>query len=690
MKKSLSLNFKLMSLIVGLSLVAFTFFGVMAYQGSLALRKGKDELVQAASKGWIDKIDRNLFERYGDVQAFAMSEPARSGDAERIRKFMNEMMGAYAPIYDLMIAVNLKGKAVAVNTVDPQGSGIDPSFVYSIDFSQEPWFKAVVKDEVKPGKAFVQDLYYDDVLKRIYNGDGATMSFSAPIRDPETGKILGIWTNRMSWKNVVVAITQEESAAIRSERIPVVVPYLYSKNAQFLIHPKGAEKVLGEPDREVKEKYDELRSESRVQHQPSNTELIEGGMVESYSPSRGYGSYPGLGWIASLQIPEADRQNTKNLQLIFLASLLLILGNALGVIAVRKISRRFSDAIQALTSEAHTVENTATSINEASQGLAQATTEQASALQETAASVEEMSAMVKKNADNAQRSRDVASESSKVALQGKAIMNETSSAMAEINDSNQRIMTQIEESNRQIGEIVKVITEIGNKTKVINDIVFQTKLLSFNASVEAARAGEHGKGFAVVAEEVGNLAQMSGSAAKEISDMLSGSIEKVEKIVEQTRERVSSLVVDGKKKVERGSELTEKCSEILDEIVNNVGNVSMMAEEISTATDEQAHGITEINKAMGQLDQVTHENAAMSQQSATSANQLSTRSKQLLKVVQDLRVIVHGGELGAYASRADDRSPEVGNVISFKTPAPASTAPKEEIPSENDPRFKEL
>lgn len=97
-------------------------------------------------------------------------------------------------------------------------------------------------------------------------------------------------------------------------------------------------------------------------------------------------------------------------------------------------------------------------------------------------------------------------------------------SITEISESNDRIMSQVADGNRKISEIVQVISEIGNKTKVINDIVFQTKLLSFNASVEAARAGEHGKGFAVVAEEVGNLAQMSGNAAKEISDMLNGSV----------------------------------------------------------------------------------------------------------------------------------------------------------------------
>jgi hypothetical protein len=94
------------------------------------------------------------------------------------------------------------------------------------------------------------------------------------------------------------------------------------------------------------------------------------------------------------------------------------------------------------------------------------------------------------------------------------------SAIMEIQETNKKLVDDVLEGNRKISEIVELVKEIGNKTKVINDIVFQTKLLSFNASVEAARAGEHGKGFAVVAEEVGNLASMSGQASKEISALL--------------------------------------------------------------------------------------------------------------------------------------------------------------------------
>lgn len=215
-------------------------------------------------------------------------------------------------------------------------------------------------------------------------------------------------------------------------------------------------------------------------------------------------------------------------------------------------------------------------------------------------------------------------------------------SMNEISQSNEAILAQVNEGNRQMTEIGKVIREIGNKTKVINEIVFQTKLLSFNASVEAARAGEHGKGFAVVAEEVGNLAQMSGNAAKEISEMLDGSILKVEGIVEETKTKVESLVLKGKEKVDNGVVVAKQCSSVLDQIVDNVSKVSELSRETSHANKEQAMGISEINKAMSQLDMSTQQNAAASEEAASASEELSAQANSLKAVADELIAVING------------------------------------------------
>jgi methyl-accepting chemotaxis protein len=365
---------------------------------------------------------------------------------------------------------------------------------------------------------------------------------------------------------------------------------------------------------------------------------------------------------------------------------------------------------QELNAEAHRVHNTADSVYAGAQGLAQASTEQAAALQETAASIEEMSAMVKKSSQSAERSREFAAASHNVASKGKAAVEDMVKAMEDINHSNVDVMRQIEDSNRQISEIIKVITEIGNKTKVINEIVFQTKLLSFNASVEAARAGEHGKGFAVVAEEVGNLAQMSGNASKEISDMLSGSIQKVEGIVNETRTKVERLMAHGRTKTESGTVIARQCGQILEEVVKNVGEVSVMVADISTAAHEQALGISEITKAMNQLDQVTHENAATSQDAAKSSSQLLHQADGLFSTVAALEKTLLGQQQAPARDPAvkqsagtESRVPrELGasNVVSLRRPVETRTrggAPGvlrtsggDYVPDEHDSRFEDL
>jgi methyl-accepting chemotaxis protein len=303
---------------------------------------------------------------------------------------------------------------------------------------------------------------------------------------------------------------------------------------------------------------------------------------------------------------------------------------------------RIADQLNAGSNE---VAEASKAISSSGTELSSSVTEQAAALQETVASIDEISAMVSKNAQAANRSSELALKSREITEIGKDTVDEMIAAIREISESNQILAIQVAESNREISEIVRVIKEIGDKTKVINDIVFQTKLLSFNASVEAARAGEHGKGFAVVAEEVSNLAQMSGNAANEIFSMLATGTEKVNAIAKATGEKIEALVAAGNQKIERGTALAQRCGDALDQILGNVKTVSDIVGEISTASQEQAQGVTEVTKAMAQLDQVTQQNTAVSQQSASSAAELSSQAAELRRTVVVMRAVIDGGEV---------------------------------------------
>jgi methyl-accepting chemotaxis protein len=374
-----------------------------------------------------------------------------------------------------------------------------------------------------------------------------------------------------------------------------------------------------------------------------------------------------------------------------------VLAITIGLIFSSYITKILRSVVVDLSASGGQVNTAAAQIAASSEQLSQATVEQAASLQETSSSIEEINSMVNANTENSKKSAVVSEQSLKTAEKGKTAVEDMIVAIQEINVSNTQIVSQIDESNKEIENIIAIINDISNKTKVINDIVFQTKLLSFNASVEAARAGEAGRGFAVVAEEVGKLASMSGSAALEINSMLDGSILSVEKIVKDSKEKVSKLTANGKEKVQAGIRVAHECEDILNDIVTSVASVSKMVNEISVASQEQAQGVQEITKAIAQLDQVTQKNTATSTESAESAGSLSNQASLLNSLVQKLSQTIEGKESLEIAVGVVEEEEKI------KTPVAAKAIVKEKIisathklqtqivtPLSNDDRFEEV
>ncbi len=222
--------------------------------------------------------------------------------------------------------------------------------------------------------------------------------------------------------------------------------------------------------------------------------------------------------------------------------------------------------------------------------LSQRTEEQASSLEETASSMEELSSTVKQNAENAKQANQMAAAASTIAVKGGEVVGEVVNTMSGIN-----------ESSRKIVDIISVI----------DGIAFQTNILALNAAVEAARAGEQGRGFAVVAAEVRNLAQRSAAAAKEIKQLISDSVSKVE----------------------GGTKLVEEAGKTMDEIVTSVKRVTDIMAEISAASIEQSSGIEQVNQAITQMDEVTQQNAALVEEAAAAAESLQEQADNLSQSV---------------------------------------------------------
>ena len=233
-------------------------------------------------------------------------------------------------------------------------------------------------------------------------------------------------------------------------------------------------------------------------------------------------------------------------------------------------------------------------ISSGNTGLSSRIEEQAAALQQTAASMEELSGTVRQNADNAHQANQLATTASKVAQRGGEVVGEVVNTMEEIS-----------KSSTKIAEIVGVI----------DSIAFQTNILALNAAVEAARAGEQGRGFAVVASEVRALAQRSAQAAREITD----------------------LIEDSGDKVKEGSGQVERAGATMHEIVDSVKRVTDIMGEISAATIEQSSGIDQINMAVNQLDSTTLQNAEMVAESAKAAAEMNSQVRHLNDVLNNFQ-----------------------------------------------------
>ncbi|MGK5011235.1 methyl-accepting chemotaxis protein [Janthinobacterium sp. MDB2-8] len=258
--------------------------------------------------------------------------------------------------------------------------------------------------------------------------------------------------------------------------------------------------------------------------------------------------------------------------------------------ALKDMNTSLLNIVGEVRSGTDSIATSSTQIAAGNQDLSSRTEEQAGSLEETASSMEELTSTVKQNADNARQANQLAASAAQVAVKGGEVVAQVVGTMQSINASSNKI--------------VDIIS-------VIDGIAFQTNILALNAAVEAARAGEQGRGFAVVASEVRNLAQRSASAAKEIKTLIGASVEQVN----------------------AGSMLVAKAGSTMNDIVDSVQRVSDIITEITAASSEQSVGIDEINRAIGQMDAVTQQNAALVEESAAAAESMQHQAHNLAQVV---------------------------------------------------------
>ena len=276
-------------------------------------------------------------------------------------------------------------------------------------------------------------------------------------------------------------------------------------------------------------------------------------------------------------------------------------------------SRALDRTIGTLSTTLRSILGSVRSIDTASQEIATGnldlstrTERQAASLEQTASAIETLTVAVKENANNARLATELAASAADLAANGgKAVGRAVNT------------MESIKASSRKIVEIIGVI----------DGISFQTNILALNAAVEAARAGEQGRGFAVVASEVRTLAQRSAAAAKEIKTLIAASV----------------AIIDG------GSASVNEAGASMGHIVASVQQVNDIIARISVASSEQAEGIAEVNHAVGQMDDMTQQNAALVEEAAAAASSLH---EQTINLAQAVSIFKMEGDDAAYATGA--------------------------------------
>jgi len=611
-------------------IVAFLVFGllpllvmaVFSLQSMIRLGNEAGDSFRATSATVTDVIDRNLFERYGDVQAFGLNQAVQQraswhlvgSDKNPIAAATNEYVKLYG-VYPLSLAVDLEGKVIAVNDRDVAGKPVNTAWLYEKNFKDAPWFRETLAGHFLKSSSldgtYVADPEFDADVARVTGGDGFSLGFAAPIHDQQ-GAVIGVWYNHADF-SVVENIISDSYTDLKHRGFTTAEMTLLDRQGRVLVDwdPATRGGVNGPRDQNIILKLNLVeRGVAAAIHGVQGSAGYERSLHarkkiwqnSGYAHSDGAMGFPGLGWtmLTRVNVVEGEAAlNRAEWQTAWVIGISVVVLALVAYWLGRTLSRPILRSLETIREGGAQVSSVSHQVSASSQSLADGASQQAASLEETAASLEEMSSMTKRNADSTQQAKAAAVEARVSADTG---ANQVASMQTAMND--------IKAASQDITKILKTIDEIA----------FQTNILALNAAVEAARAGEAGAGFAVVADEVRTLAQRCAAAAKETAVKIDDSVAKSQQGVLISAEVAKSFAT----------------------IQEQIRNLDRLVAEIATASHEQSEGIAQVNIAVTLMDKVTQSNAASAEEGAASAEELSAQSSDLSQTVGQLLKLIGG------------------------------------------------
>lgn len=599
----------------------------------------------------LDIMYRNLFERYGDVQAFAMNPTAVALDAASLTSVANAYIRLYE-FYDLMIVTDSEGHIVATSTIDLNGKPLPAAKeLIGQSLASQPWFTAALATSAET--THYTDVEINPLIAKTCGTSGEVLRFSTPIR--RDGKVVGLWTNYASWKRVIKTIGEQSIVTLKDKGIKFT---LLDQQGRVLIDGNdptgpmkldlnlttlGVEAAIQATSLSAASKSESAKNYTREINKRSNESQINGWAWRKESLG-----FPGYGW--SVLMRQDQNIGLAGLYQLFviegIASVIAVLGAALlGGWLARSIVRPINAVKEAMEGVAqgdltrhvdliggqevgqlanatnHTIANLRTLVGR----IAESSTTLSAAAEELSATATQLVATSTQTGAQANTlsgaAQTVSSHISSVAA-GSEELSASVKEVAGNMSATARVANEAAQQTRQSDTLVAKLgatsLKIGDVVNTISAIAEQTNLLALNATIEAARAGESGRGFAVVASEVKNLAQQTATATGDI------------------REKITSIQAD----VQGVTQALAAISQTVTSLDSSQQSISAAVEEQSATTSEMTRTLAQASQGSGEIAAQVSGLAEASRAVAQGADDTQRAATQLSQLAVDLKKLI--------------------------------------------------